>query len=152
MRKLTIFVFLILACCTPRQQTVQAVLNEVAQGLGPANLKTIGFSGSGSQFTHGQAIVPFSALPRFNANSFRYVADYTIPGSREELIRTQAGPPRGGGPQPIVGEAKTVEYLSGEYTWTVNPGTGRVNRQPGGQGLDVDVLDTRQVFLWLTPH
>src|SRR5262245_54925202 len=138
MRKVAAFALLILACCAGRPQDVKGVLNDASQAMGAANLKTIEFSGRGWQFSHGQAVVPFADLPRFNAKSFTYVADYVTPGSRQELIRTQAGPPRGGGPQPIIGEAKTVEYLSGEYAWTVNPGTGRANRQPGAQGLDVD--------------
>src|SRR5688572_11774262 len=153
MRKLAILaVLLTLTCCAGSNPDVKTVLNNATQAMGAANVKTIEFSGSGFQFAHGQPIVPFSDLPRYNAKSFNYQADYVTPGSRQEMVRTQTGPPRGGGAQPLVGEAKTLEYLSGNYAWTVNESTGQANRQPGDQGGDKDIIDVRQVFLWVTPH
>src|SRR5262249_43183065 len=112
----------------------------------------IACSGNGSQFVHGQTLVPYDELPRFNAKSFNYVADYATPGSRQEMVRTQAlNPPRGGSAQPIVGEARSVGYLSGDYAWTIGPGDFST-RQPVGDGLDADLIEERQVELWETPH
>jgi glyoxylase-like metal-dependent hydrolase (beta-lactamase superfamily II) len=154
-RKLvTVAAFLLLTCCTARDPDARTVLENAVETMGATNLKTIEFSGSGSQFAHGQPLVPFAELPRFNAKSFNYVADYGTPGSRQEMVRTQAlNPPRGGSPQPIVGEARAVAYLSGEYTWTpaAEP-TGTPRRQPVGDGLDDGIVEERQIQLWETPH
>lgn len=123
----TVAAFLVLTCCTARDPDVKTVLDNAAEIMGATNLKTIEFSGSGSQFAHGQPLVPFAELPRFNAKAFDYVADYVTPGSRQEMVRTQAlNPPRGGTPQPIVGEARAIAYLSGNI-----PG----RRLPNPQGL-----------------
>jgi glyoxylase-like metal-dependent hydrolase (beta-lactamase superfamily II) len=146
-----------------RAQTPDAkrVVEAAAANMGAANLRTIEFSGSGFVFRHGQALVPFGPLPRFDLKSLTYVADYVTPGSRVEMVRVQgSNPPRGGSPQPLVSEERSVAYLNGEYGWGMTTGGSALpsatppapSRQPGGAGLDADIIDQRQIQLWETPH
>src|SRR6516225_8215637 len=81
---------LTLISCSVGRPDAKSVLNEAAKAMGAMNLRTIEFSGNGSQFVHGQPLLPYNELPRFNAKSFNYVADYATPGSRQEIVRTQA--------------------------------------------------------------
>jgi glyoxylase-like metal-dependent hydrolase (beta-lactamase superfamily II) len=150
-RKIALAGLLVLTCCSARNSDVISVLDSAISTMGAANLNSIEFSGSGSQFAHGQPLVPFDELPRFNAKSFTYTADYMTPGSLQEMVRTQAQPPRGGSAQPIVGEARANGYLNGEYAWTVGAG-GAATRQPVGDGLDAGIVEERQIQLWETPH
>ncbi len=154
-RKLAVvFGILMLASCSAGETDVKTVLNGASTTMGATNLRTIAFSGSGSQYAHGQPVVPFAELPRFNAKAFDYVADYATPGSRQEMVRTQAlNPPRGGTGQPIVGEARSVGFLSGDYAWLPGGGSdGTPTRQPVGDGLDANIIEERQIQLWETPH
>src|SRR5215831_11515453 len=80
---------LILMSCSAGGPDAKSLLSETAKAMGATNLRTIEFSGSGSQFVYGQPLVPYDELPRFNAKSFNYVADYATPGSRQEMVRTQ---------------------------------------------------------------
>jgi glyoxylase-like metal-dependent hydrolase (beta-lactamase superfamily II) len=131
---------------------VKTLLGTVSAAMGASNLKTIEFVGSGLTFTHGQAHERFGPLPRFDVKSYRYTADYTVPGSRIERIRVQgSNPVRGGSPQPVIGEERTLTYLNGDDGWGVNA-AGAANRQPGAAGLDADVIEQRQIQLWETPH
>jgi glyoxylase-like metal-dependent hydrolase (beta-lactamase superfamily II) len=141
-----------LALAQAPAQDVRTVLDAAATTMGATGLKTIEFVGSGAMFTHGQAHVRFGPLPRFDVKSFDYIADYVTPGSRLERVRVQgANPPRGGSPQPVIGEDRAITYLNGEDSWAVNA-AGAANRQPGGAGLDATVVEQRQIQLWETPH
>lgn len=139
----------------------QRVVAAAAANMGSVNLKTIEFSGSGFVFRHGQALARFGPLPRFDVKSYTHVADYVTPGSRVETVRAQgSNPPRGGSPQPLVADERSVAYLNGEDAWgttiggsTLPSGTPpRPSRQPGGSGLDADIIEQRQIELWETPH
>lgn len=142
----------VLARAQAPAQDARAVLEAVSAAMGGANLRTIEFTGSGVIFRHGQAVLPFDPLPRFDVKSLVYAADYVTPGSRVEMVRVQgSNPVRGGSPQPVIGEEKTVVYLNGGDGWAVNA-AGAANRQPGGAGLDAGIIEQRQVELWETPH
>lgn len=142
------------------QAEAKRVVDAAAANMGATHLRTIEVSGTGFVFRHGQALVPFGPLPRFDMKSFTYVADYATPGSRVESVRVQgANPPRGGSPQPLVAEERNVAYLNGEYAWGMTIGGAFASaapptpsRQPGGAGLDADIIEQRQIQLWETPH
>ena len=137
---------------TTRGLDARTVLRSVEAAMGAANLTSIRFTGRGAVYTHGQALTRFGPLPRFDVTSLTYAADYTVPGSRVERVRVQgANPPRGGGPQPVIGEERTVSLLNGSDAWAVGA-NGSANRQPNGQGLDADTVEQRQIELWETPH
>ena len=84
-------------------QDAKAVLDAAQKAMGKLN--TVEYSGSGADFTLGQAFNPSSAWPKFNDKSYVRQIDFDKNASHMHRIRTQANdPPRGGGLQPIVGE------------------------------------------------
>ena len=84
-------------------QDAKSVIDNAAKAMG--NLKTVEYSGSGSDFVLGQAFNPSSPWPRFNDKTYTRAINFEQPASRMHRVRTQFNdPPRGGGLQPIVGE------------------------------------------------
>jgi glyoxylase-like metal-dependent hydrolase (beta-lactamase superfamily II) len=125
-------------------QDAKSVLDGVAKSMGATDLKTIQYSGSGSAFAVGQNPNPTAPWPRINLKSFTRTVNYDTASQRDEILRTQAEqPPRGGGGQPIVGEQRQVQLVSGTYAWSQTGDTA--TPQP------VTVVD-RLHQLWITPH
>ncbi|MBI4465128.1 MAG: MBL fold metallo-hydrolase [Acidobacteria bacterium] len=122
----------------------QDALDDVARSLGATNLKTIQYSGSGSNFALGQSYNPNGPWPRFNVNRYSRTINYETVSSREELLRTQfENPPRGGSFQPLIGEQRQVFFVSGNDAWN----------QTGDQPTPAPTaVEERQVQIWLTPH
>jgi glyoxylase-like metal-dependent hydrolase (beta-lactamase superfamily II) len=125
-------------------QDAKTVLEGVAKAMGGTDLKSIQYAGSGSSFAVGQNPNPTAPWPRFNAKSYTRSINYDTASMRDEIVRTQAEqPPRGGGGQPVIGENRQVQLVSGTYAWnqvgdTANPTL-------------VAVTDRLQQ-LWTTPH
>ena len=70
--------------------------------------------------------------------------DYDTASLRDDYIRTQAeNPPRGGGVQPVRGEARQILVVSGDLAWNV------VADAPVPAPIG---LAERQFQLWSTPH
>ena len=106
---------------TARAQDVKTTLDAAATALGATSLRSIEFSGRGSDFMFGQAYDGNNAWPRFSLPSYTMTIDYTIPAMRDDRRRQQAeNPPRGGGFQPLVGELRQIWVLSGNYAWDVS--------------------------------
>ena len=78
-------------------QDAKTVLEGVAKSMGATDLKSIQYSGSGSTFAVGQNPNPSAPWPRFNAKSYTRTINYETGSLRDEIVRTQADPPRGGG-------------------------------------------------------
>lgn len=90
---------------TSGQQDPKTVLSNVSKAMGADGLKTIQYSGSGADFSLGQAMNPSSPWPRFNNKSYTRIIDFEKQASQLQRVRTQGeNPPRGGGGQPLVGE------------------------------------------------
>ncbi len=84
-------------------QDAKTVIENAQKAMG--NLKTVEFSGSGSDFVLGQEVNPNAAWPQFNDKSYTRSIDFDQLASHMHRVRTQFNnPPRGGGLQPIVGE------------------------------------------------
>jgi glyoxylase-like metal-dependent hydrolase (beta-lactamase superfamily II) len=125
-------------------QDAKTVLEGVAKTIGATDLKSIQYSGSGSTFAVGQSPHPNAPWPRFDAKSFTRSIHYDTASMRDEIIRTQAErPPRGGGQQPVIGEQRQLQMVSGNYAW--NQVGDAANPVP------VTVADRRHQ-LWITPH
>jgi glyoxylase-like metal-dependent hydrolase (beta-lactamase superfamily II) len=125
-------------------QDAETVLGNAARAMGATNLKSIRYSGSGSQFVVGQNWSPYEPWPRFNAKSYTYSMDYETPAGSEEMVRTQAlHPPHGGGPQPIYGDVLQIQSVSGAYSWSM-AGKNPVPQPAAG--------DARLQQIWITPH
>lgn len=112
-------------------QDASAVLANASRIIGAEQLRTLQYSGTGSDFVFGQAYSPNDAWPRFNVTSFKRSLDFDARASRDERVRTQfENPARGGGQQPIVGERRQ------DQSFTISAAT------PWAQQLE----------LWMTPH
>jgi glyoxylase-like metal-dependent hydrolase (beta-lactamase superfamily II) len=83
----------------------KAVLSTVSKAMGADNLKTIQYTGSGADFSLGQAMNPTSPWPRFTNKTYTRTIDFDKQASQLQRVRVQGeNPPRGGGGQPLVGE------------------------------------------------
>src|SRR5712692_10432387 len=86
-------------------EDAKTVIDNSMKALGATELKTIEYSGSGADFSVGQAQNPASGWPRFTNKSYDRVMDFDKWASRMQRVRVQGeNPPRGGGGQPLVGE------------------------------------------------
>src|SRR6266850_6473496 len=135
---------------TAGAQDVKTTLDAAATALGATSLRSIEFSGRGSDFMFGQAYDGNNAWPRFSLPSYTMTIDYTIPAMRDDRRRQQAeNPPRGGGFQPLVGELRQIWVLSGNYAWDV---VGQ-NAVPAAAERDLrTAVDGRLAQIWMTPH
>lgn len=142
-RFLAIVAALLLVSLAASAQDAKTVLENALKAMGTANLKSIEYSGSGSDFALGQAPNPSAPWPRFNVKSYTRLIEYETPLLREEKVRTQGeNPPRGGGGQPLAGEQRQVQIVSGQYAWNV---AGN-NATPAPAAMDERLLQ-----VWLTP-
>jgi glyoxylase-like metal-dependent hydrolase (beta-lactamase superfamily II) len=151
--KRTLIIVLIAATLSGRvagAQDARTTLDAAATALGATNLRTIEFSGRGSDFIFGQAYDGSSPWPRFSLPSYTMTIDYTIPAMRDDRRRQQVeNPPRGGGLQPLVGELRQIWVLSGNYAWDV---AGR-NAVPAAAERDIrTAVEGRLTQIWMTPQ
>lgn len=139
-----------LTSVTTDAQDAKTAIDAAATALGAASLRSIQFSGWGSDFIFGQPYDGNSAWPRFNLPSYSMTIDFTTPAMRDDRRRAQAeNPPLGGGFQPIVGELRQIWLLSGTYAWDM---TGE-NAIPAASERDQrSALQGRLTQIWLTPH
>ena len=125
-------------------QDKNAVLLAATQALGASEITAIRYSGRGEQFLFGQAPNSDASWPRVEVTSYSATVDYDLPYMRTELFRRQGeNPPRGGGPQPILGQQLQIQLVNGPYAWNL----AGVNPVPVP-----DAVDTRQLQLWMTPY
>ena len=111
-------------------QDAGTVITNASRAMGADRLKTIEFSGSGSDFGLGQGENP-GPYPRFLNKTHTRVINYDAPATQLSRIRLQGeNPPRGGNNQPMRGETTQNQ------TVMVNANT------PWVQQLDI----------WMTPH
>jgi glyoxylase-like metal-dependent hydrolase (beta-lactamase superfamily II) len=144
MWKKLIFVLVIMCVLIPRLsdgQEAKAVLEGVAKAMG--DVKTLQYTGSGSTFAVGQSPSPGTPWPSFNAKSYTRSVNYDTASMRDEIVRTQAGPVRGGGGQPVLGEGRQNLAVSGTHAWSQ---MGETTNPQLAAGPD------RAHQLWITPH
>jgi glyoxylase-like metal-dependent hydrolase (beta-lactamase superfamily II) len=125
-------------------QGAKAVLQTVARTIGADGLQCLTYSGSGYVGTVGQNYTPRDDWPRVELASYTKAIDFASRSAREEQVRRQGSfPARGGGGMPLVGEVRQVNFVSGDFAWTMQ-GANAVP-QPAAASV-------RQLDLWLTPH
>src|ERR1700682_1123138 len=135
---------------TVRAQDAKGALEAAATALGAAGLKSIQFSGWGSDYIFGQAYDGNSPWPRFNLSRFTMTIDYSVPSLRDERTRVQAeNPPLGGGFQPLIGEQRQIWLLSGTSAWDI---VGQNATPPAAERDQRTAVDGRMAQIWLTPH
>lgn len=94
-------------------QDAKSVIATASKALGAENLKSIEYSGSGYDFTLGQAPNPNAPWPKFNDKTYTRLIGFEPPASRMQRVRTQGeNPPRGGGQQPVIGEQQQNQVVA----------------------------------------
>jgi hypothetical protein len=107
----------ILVATTVRSQDAQAPLAAAAAAIGAGNVRSLQFSGWGSDYIFGQAYDGSSPWPRFNVPAMTVAIDYTTMTLRDERRRAQAeNPPLGGGFQPLTGELRQIRYVINSHS------------------------------------
>lgn len=109
---LTVIAWVVLSSASSLQDA-KALIGNAMKALNCENLKSIEFSGSGSDFVLGQAPNPTSPWPRFIDKTYTRVINFETPASRMQRARTQGeNPPRGGGLQPVIGERMETQLIT----------------------------------------
>lgn len=141
-------------------QDSKAILQEAAASLGPPSLTSIQVAGHGSDYVVGQTYDTHSPWSRFNMPSFSMTIDYVTPAMRTERIREQGeDPPRGGALQPLVGQQRLVQVVSGRLAWNETGAKptpagvgGAVRGESPGVGLHAPTAaDERLLQILFTP-
>jgi glyoxylase-like metal-dependent hydrolase (beta-lactamase superfamily II) len=133
-----------------RAQDAKSVLDAASAALGAATLRSIEFSGRGSDGIFGQPYDGNSPWPRFAVPAMTIEIDFATPAMRDDRRRQQLqNPPLGGGFQPLVGELRQVWVMSGSYAWDM---VG-ANAVPAAPERDFrSAIDGRLAQIWLTPQ
>jgi glyoxylase-like metal-dependent hydrolase (beta-lactamase superfamily II) len=149
MKKLLFAVVATLAAVTGFGQNANPVA-AAAAALGADGLKSIRYSGWGSDYIFGQAHDGASAWPRFSVPGMSVAIDYTTNKYRDERRRAQAeNPPLGGGFQPLSGELRQIWALSGGYAWDI---TGQTVAPAAVERDTRSAVLGRTTQIWLTPQ
>jgi glyoxylase-like metal-dependent hydrolase (beta-lactamase superfamily II) len=147
---LTSCAVVIAATVSIRSQDSGGVLQAAAAALGAGNLRSIQYSGWGSDYIFGQPYDGSMAWPRFNVPAITVGIDYTTNTWRDDRRRSQAeNPPLGGGFQPLAGEQRQIWALGGGVAWDI-VGQGVA---PAAVERDMrSAVEGRTTQIWLTPH
>lgn len=117
---------LTLAAPAAHAQDARTVIANASKAMGADDLKTLVYSGAGSEFSFGQAYTATGAWPAWPDKSYTRTISYETPGWRIDRVLADIPPDRKGGGLPP-GPTQTV---------VLNPNS------PWAQQAD----------LWLTPH
>lgn len=131
-------------------QDAREVLQQAIATMGADKLKTIRFTGSGTNAATGQSFDPGGGdlatedWPKFEVVSYTKTIDYDARSSKEEFVERQGRfAPRGGGGTPIAGDRSSVFMVNGTHAWNVQGAAA--NPVPA-------MAEVRQLDIWLTPH
>ncbi len=117
---------LALAAPAAQAQDAKAAVSAASKAMGADDLKTLAFSGTGTEFSFGQAFTPTGAWPAWPDKSYMRTINYETPGWRVDRVLADIPADRKGGGLPP-GPTQTV-VLNPNSAWA--------------QTAD----------LWLTPH
>jgi glyoxylase-like metal-dependent hydrolase (beta-lactamase superfamily II) len=137
---ITVTAVLLLTGCAGQTTGIDAA----ATAMGATNLNSIEYTGTGLLFGFGQAFAPGERWPRFVQRTYAAAVNYQTPAMRLEAVRAQGEvPPHGGAAQPVAGEQRTVQVVSGKYAWA----------ETGAQRVPNPAAVTDRLRqIWLTPH
>ncbi len=130
---------------TAAAQDAKTLLQAADRAMGASTVNSIQYSATGWMRPVGQSYAANSDWPRLDLKSYTATIDYRSRSGKEDYVQVQGNNrPQGGGFQPIVGERRTTEFVSGNSAWTMNA-QGQANPQPGA-------AEVRQFMLWTSPH
>jgi glyoxylase-like metal-dependent hydrolase (beta-lactamase superfamily II) len=132
------------------EASAKAAIEAAAAALGASGLRSIQYSGWGSDYIFGQGYDGSYPWPRFTVPAMTVAIDFTTPSYRDDRRRAQAeNPPLGGGFQPMVGEQRQIWLMSGGYAWDM----AGANAVPAAVERDMrSAVEGRTTQVWLTPH
>ena len=131
----------------------QGALQNAADKLGVAKIKTLQVTGSGTNFSVGQNYTSSEPWPRVTVKSYTALVNYDTASMRVELVRESgAVMPKGGG-APFFGEQRQIQVVSGNYAWNVpvppaNAAAGAAAPMPQP---NPDAAPERMAAVWSTP-
>ena len=82
---------------TAAAQDTKTVISNASKAIGADNLKTIQYSGPGSDFAFGQAFNPSLPWPGFKNATYTRTVDFEAPALRIDRVQEPADPQRRGG-------------------------------------------------------
>ena len=112
---------------TATAQDARTTIAAASKAMGADTLNTVEFSGSGADFTLGQAYSGTSPWPKFINKSYTRAVDFEKGASKVDRVRVQGeNPPHGGGQQPIVGEQPQSQIIvvNASTPWAQELGIG----------------------------
>ncbi len=106
------------ACARQETSTIQAA----TKALGPTEVRSIEYSGTGKWFQFGQAPSPTLPWPAFDVSNFTASINYETPAARVQMVRIQVVEPGRARPAPV--QQSPVQVVSGTYAWNMAPPPG----------------------------
>src|SRR4026208_2159289 len=115
LKKCTVaMVLAVLVTTSPSAQDARTVVANASKAMGADSLRSVQYTGSGYDFAFGQAYSPTSPWPKFTVKSCTRSIDFERQASQATRLRMQfENPPRGGGQQPLAGEAPQHQKIVG---------------------------------------
>jgi glyoxylase-like metal-dependent hydrolase (beta-lactamase superfamily II) len=121
-------------------QDAASVIDASAKTMGTMTLKSIRYTGTGTNNSVGQAYTSGGPWPRYKVAKYVALVNYTVPAMRQEIVRIDNDqPPRGGG-------AGGFNPATGQGGIRPVPGDIIQNQNTDGR-TEVGALN-----IWLTPH
>ena len=147
---LTVCAVAALTTASLQSQDASGAVAAAAAALGAGSLRSVQYSGWGSDYIFGQSYDGGSPWPRFNVPAVTIAIDYTTNTWLDDRRRSQAeNPPLGGGFQPLVGELRQIWALSGGYAWDI---VGQATAPAAVERDMRSAVEGRTTQIWLTPH
>jgi len=147
---LAVLGFLVLTSAVGAQQ---GALQNAADKLGVAKIKTLQVTGSGANFSVGQNYTSSEPWPRVTVKSFTALVNYDTASMRVELVRESgAVMPKGGG-APFFGEQRQIQVVSGNYAWNVPvpPANAAAGAPAPMPQPNPDAAPERMLGIWTSP-
>ncbi|MEO8069828.1 MAG: MBL fold metallo-hydrolase [Acidobacteriota bacterium] len=116
----------------------QAAIQAATKALNADTTHSLKVTGSGANFTLGQAYVAGQAWPRINVKTFVASMNFDTGSIRIDMVREMPTPPSPGGGAAFAGEQTQNLFSSGAYAWNGLPPApapgagGRGGNAPGG--------------------
>ncbi len=101
--------FVTVLSVTAVAQDAKTVISAASKAMGAENVKTIQYSGPGSEFSFGQAYNPASPWPAFKNKTYTRTIDFDMPAVRIDRVAEPIDPQRrGGGLAPAASQTIVV--------------------------------------------
>src|SRR5262245_65609498 len=83
---IVVLLFVSILSVPVQAQDAKAVIAAASKAMGADNVKSIQYSGPGSEFSFGQAFNPASAWPEFKNKSYTRTLDFETPALRIDRV------------------------------------------------------------------